>query len=141
MSSTPPTSIPAPKTVKSANRSPALVPQPMAPITGNAPSSLSPASSRPKPVDPAVLADAMKNLDTLRQTKTPTASAAPSAAVSPAASGSSSPQPSGQLQLENVETVLQKGAQTQPAPTPPSGIDSKGISAPGTPHFGAQTEL
>lgn len=84
------------------------------------------------PVDPNTLADAMKNLNTLRSVKTPAGSAAPSAATSPAASGSNSPAATGQAQLDGVEKILQGNA---------GALENKTVSAPGTPHFGAQTEL
>jgi hypothetical protein len=69
------------------------------------------------PVEPGVLADAISQLESLRT------SAAPSRATSPVASGASSPHAPG------VPTVAERIAlDRQP-------------SVPGTPHFGAQTDL
>jgi 6-phosphofructo-2-kinase/fructose-2,6-biphosphatase 2 len=79
-----------------------------------------------QPVEPAVLADAISKLDTLRMTKTPGASGATSPAASVSASGASSPNVTG---LPGVDKVT------------PLAPDGKTISAPGTPHFGAQTEM
>lgn len=69
------------------------------------------------PVEPEVLADALVKLDNLR------ISAAPSRATSPVASGASSPQHPG------IPSVPERIAMDRAA------------SAPGTPHFGAQTDL
>lgn len=69
------------------------------------------------PVEPGVLAEAINKLESLRT------SAAPSRATSPIASGASSPHAPG------VPTVAERIAlERQP-------------SQPGTPHFGAQTDL
>jgi hypothetical protein len=73
-------------------------------------------SGQPKP-EPGVLADAISQLQSLRT------SAAPSRATSPVASGASSPHAPG------VPGVAERIAlERQP-------------SVPGTPHFGAQTDL
>lgn len=69
------------------------------------------------PVEPGVLAEAISKLESLRT------SAAPSRATSPVASGASSPH------VPGVPTVSERIAlDVQP-------------SVPGTPHFGAQTDL
>lgn len=106
------------------------------------------------PVDPQTLADAMANLDTLRKVKTPSASAAPSAATSPVGSGASSPNPTGIPTHGLSQTVMMQSA-SQPAgqgvpvslqmQQGPGGVQevkvSRPSSAPGTPHFGAQSEM
>lgn len=176
-------------------RSPLIRPKPLTPARATPPKSSSGANSAGKgqkteggsgggaagsleehdPVDPAVLANAMANLDTLRKVKTPSASAAPSAATSPAASGASSPNPGGVPTHGLSQTVMLQGPgqpaggvpvtlQMAPASQPPTpavpaqgqqqasgaqqgqgaGVDvkmSRPSSAPGTPHFGAQSEM
>lgn len=131
-------SVPLPSKPRSADRSPQL--KPLASLS---------AERRIPPVDPASLANAMDQIDNLRLV-TPSASTAPSAAASPDASGSNSPAQSTQMQLEGVEKVLQQslGGQSQTksqaptsVPMPEGKMDVKATSAPGTPHFGAQTEL
>jgi hypothetical protein len=101
--------------------------------------------SRLPPVDAASLANAMDQIDNLRLVKTPAGSAAPSAATSPDASGSNSPAQGAQMQLDGVENVLRQNSNSGQAPTsipmPDSKVDMKAVSAPGTPHFGAQSEL
>ena len=119
-----------------------------------------------EPVDPSVLANAIGKLDTLRKVKTPSASTAPSAATSPAASGASSPNPGGLPTHGLSQTVMLQGAgqpaggvpvtlQMAPASQPATpavtgqtpgqqqAMDVKisAASAPGTPHFGAQSEM
>lgn len=69
------------------------------------------------PVEPVVLAEALSKLESLRT------SAAPSAATSPVASGASSPNHPG------IPSVTERIAM------------DKSSSVPGTPHFGAQTDL
>lgn len=69
------------------------------------------------PVEPGVLAEAISKLESLRT------SAAPSRATSPVASGASSPHAAG------VPSVAERIAMDRQP------------SVPGTPHFGAQTDL
>lgn len=85
----------------------------------------------------------MDQIDNLRLVKTPAGSAAPSAATSPDASGSNSPAQGAQMQLDGVENVLRQGQGQPPSSIsmPDSKVDMKAASAPGTPHFGAQSEL
>lgn len=167
-------------------RSPLVRPKPLTPARPTPPNASSPSGTgsagrnaggdqaqagsleEHDPVDPQVLASAMADLNTLRNVKTPSASAAPSAATSPAASGASSPNPGGIPTHGMTQTVMLQGAgapsggvpmtlQMQPATQPPApavpgtsqqqqqgAVDvkmSRPSSAPGTPHFGAQTEM
>ena len=83
------------------------------------------------PVDPSVLADAILKLDNLRLAKNPSSATSPN--VSGNTSGASSPNAGGVtgatgfLGLKEVTPVI-----------PPEG---RAVSVPGTPHFGAQTDL
>ncbi|WVF73002.1 hypothetical protein IAT40_007820 [Kwoniella sp. CBS 6097] len=84
-----------------------------------------------KGVDPSVLADAVSKLDMIRSAPAPM-STVTTPAVTPGASGASSP-----------NYFVPPGAITPAGVNPdklPSADPGK-ISAPGTPHFGAQTEL
>ncbi|ORY33454.1 6-phosphofructo-2-kinase-domain-containing protein [Naematelia encephala] len=81
----------------------------------------------PIPVEPQVLENAIKNLDVLRSTKTPSSTTAPS----PAASGASSPSGSHMPGADKVAAAIGAALSGEP----------KTISAPGTPHFGAQSDL
>lgn len=128
MSSTPP--VPTSGKPRSADRSPYLAPKPLTSTTKE--------DGQP-PVDPSDLANAMKNLNTLQSVKTPAGSAAPSAATSPDVSGSNSPNPPGQLQLEGLDKLIQQNPLAMPAGE--GKLEGKTISVPGTPHFGAQSEL
>jgi 6-phosphofructo-2-kinase/fructose-2,6-biphosphatase 2 len=114
-------SMPPPSGPSKKARSPSIV-------RTQAPNSLmSDLSELRKPVEPGVLADAISKLDTLRMTKTPGASVAASAATSPAASASASGASSPKAGVERAN---------------PLGSDVKTpTSVPGTPHFGAQTEM
>lgn len=84
-------------------------------------------------VEPEVLADAISKLDTLRQ-KTP----AGTAATSPVASGASSPNPLG---LPSAEKLVAAVQDARSGPGPVTGTAGGVGSVPGTPHFGAQTDL
>ena len=98
----------------------------------NPPQTASPAGG--SGVEPAVLADAMSKIDTLRQ-KTP----AGTAATSPVASGASSPKPLG---LPSAEKLVAAVQDARSGPGPVTGTSGGGaMSVPGTPHFGAQTGL
>lgn len=106
-------------------------------------------------VEPAVLADAMSKIDTLRQAKTPISTAP----TSPALSGQSSPNPLGTLPAIPSDDKIMAAVQAAregpgpvtgnrtgaaPAMSPgsmPSTTPGGGISVPGTPHFGAQTGM
>ena len=96
------------------------------------------------PVEPAVLAEAINKLDTLRMSQPH------SAATSPSASGASSPNPVG------PPTMTPSSHHYPPTPSLPHGVGqavaaahavaggaatNPNPSVPGTPHFGAQTEM
>lgn len=138
--------VPAPKPASSSKPIPSpSKPAPLKQLSSITPDPSASASSKSKkiPVDPGVLADAMKNLDTLRSTKTPSVSATPSQHTSPAASGASSPSGSVMRQLEGVEKVLKMDPTSASAAAGVAVVteQAKVVSAPDTPHFGAQTEL
>jgi hypothetical protein len=117
-------------------RSPMLRPLgPNSLMTEITPSNPPPAASDQDhgPVEPAVLADAINKLDTLRQ-KTP----AGTAATSPVASGASSPNPMG---LPSAERIVAAVQDARSGPGPVTGTPGGPTSVPGTPHFGAQTGL
>ncbi|CAD6588735.1 MAG: Fructose-2,6-bisphosphatase [Tremellales sp. Tagirdzhanova-0007] len=83
-----------------------------------------------QPVAPAVLADALNKLDTLRMSRTPSTSGGPSTTTSPASGYSS---PGSATAINNADYVI--GAIATAA------AEARPASAPDTPHFGAQTEM
>jgi len=89
-----------------------------------------------QPVHPAVLADAISKLDTLRLSRTPStsASALTSSSNSPT-SGSTSPvvPPTMPSHEAIVNAVAHHALEGKPISVP--------ASVPGTPHFGAQSEM
>ncbi|WVQ67006.1 uncharacterized protein L199_005198 [Kwoniella botswanensis] len=105
-------------------RSPRTKPLQMTGITPPAPP-----TNTGKSVDPEVLADAVSKLDMIRSAPAPM-SQVNSPAVTPGASGPSSPRLFGIPGGANMPTGLERMPST----------DGKS-SVPGTPHFGAQTEL
>jgi hypothetical protein len=137
----PPTAPPlarAPSAKKPASKSPQIRPvgpnsllsdlQALAPLQAGSnptppqiPPSLEPL---PPPVDPAVLADAVQKLDDLRLSRSP------SRHTSPSASGASSPRASGIAEAGKVVAAVAGALERE-----------RGNSVPGTPHFGAATNM
>lgn len=82
------------------------------------------------PVAPAILAEAISKLDTLRLSRTNSQSKSPSPSTSPA-SGSSSPDlVQGAVNTEKMVNAIANAV-----------AEGRTVSVPGTPHFGAQSEM
>jgi 6-phosphofructo-2-kinase/fructose-2,6-biphosphatase 2 len=96
---------------------------------------LSDLSQQNEPVPPTVLADAISKLDNLRLSRTPSATSNPT----PSASGASSPNNIG---LPGVEKVVAGLGMTGVTSTVGNELGARGaVSVPGTPHFGAGSEM